>query len=69
LSLKAGSVENTLSLNNDIIRAYLDSYFDSSQVVLDKLTALFTEAGEILASAGTTINRTSSLAIENINIL
>jgi len=42
---------NTLANNFSILDAYLDSHFDSSEVVRNKLTELFTEAGQILADS------------------
>jgi len=36
---------DTLASNTSILNAYLDAHFDSSEVVQNKLTSLFTEAG------------------------
>jgi hypothetical protein len=69
LSLTSGTVENAIYNNTSILDAYLDSHFDSSQVVKNKLKELFTEAGEILSDSGKLINRVGSLALKNSEIL
>ena len=69
LSLSSGTIQNAIYNNTSIFDAYLDSYFDSSQVVKDKLRELFTEAGEILGASDKLLNRIGSLALRNSEIL
>jgi hypothetical protein len=63
-AFSATLVANSAALNN-----YLDAYFDNSQVVLDKLTGLFTEAGKVLAASNNTLNSMYALTLDNANIL
>jgi hypothetical protein len=45
IALNSAAFSATLQNNATILNAFLDAHFDSSQVVLDMLTSLFTEAG------------------------
>lgn len=69
IALSADAFSSTLSNNARILDAYLDSHFDSSQVVLDKLTSLFTEAGQILADSNSALNRMRNVSLDNASIL
>ena len=62
-------LNTTLDNNSLILQAYLDSYFDSSQVVRDRLQELFSEVGEILASSNKSLNAVHSLSLKNAEIL
>ena len=59
----------TLTQNEIMFNAYLDSYFDSSQVVKDKLASLFTEAGEILSDSNKVLGSMRALTLKNADIL
>ena len=59
----------TLTQNEIMFNAYLDSYFDSSQVVKDKLASLFTEASEILSDSNKSLESMRALTLENAEIL
>lgn len=67
--LSSAGIENTLTQNEIMLAAYLDSHFDSSEVVRQKLRDLFTEAGEILANSNSALNKISSLTEKNASIL
>lgn len=69
IPLDGEGLENTLSQNQLVMQAYLDSYFDSSQVVKDRLAELFTEAGEILGDSNKTLNKMRALTLDNADIL
>lgn len=69
VALNQSAFSATLQNNATILSAFIDAHFDSSQVVLDKLTALFTEAGQILAASSDTLNAMHSLTIDNASIL
>jgi len=56
MPLSSEATEETLSSNINILNAYFDSYFDSSEVVRDKLESLFTEAGEILSNSNKSLS-------------
>ena len=60
---------DTLASNTSILNAYLDAHFDSSEVVQNKLTSLFTEAGQILADSQSSLNNIHSLTTANAGIL
>ena len=68
-SLTDSAVSAMLANNILIFNAYLDSYFDTSEVVKDKLTDIFTEAGEVLNSAGNALQDIKALNSKNANIL
>ena len=55
--------------NTLVLQAYLDSYFDTSEVVKDKLRSLFTEAGQILGDSNKALRNIRSLSVENAAIL
>ena len=57
------------SINKTVFQAYLDSGFDSSQVVKDKLTEIFNEAALILKAANESIQAVHDLNIKNAGIL
>ena len=63
------TLEHTLSQNELTMMAYLDSYFDSSEVVRAKLESLFTEAGEILGDSNKALNKMRALTLDNAAIL
>ena len=67
--LSSTGIEHTLTQNEIMLAAYLDSHFDSSEVVRQKLHDLFTEAGEILANSNSALNKVSSLTEKNASIL
>lgn len=67
--LSESTFATTMNQNTNILQAYLDSHFDSSQVVRDKLTSLFNEAGEILANSNKSLNKMKALTLENASIL
>lgn len=69
IALTGDAFSATLQQNQTILDAYLDSHFDSSQVVIDKLTSLFTEAGQILAASSETLNSMHVLTTDNATIL
>jgi len=51
------------------MQAYVDSCFDTSVVVENKLREIFTEASEILGESNKTLNRLGSLSLKNADIL
>lgn len=63
------SFNTMVSKNYNILEEYLDIYFDSSKVVVDRLTEIFGEAGEALASANQALNNVGKLTLKNANIL
>lgn len=67
--LTSDSFSETLTQHQDILTAYLDSYFDSSEVVNNKLTELFTEAGQILTSGNKSLENVNNLTMNNASIL
>ena len=67
--LGESGLEKTIYMNDLILSAYLDSYFDSSEVVKQKLANLFDEASKILASSQKSLNEIASLSEENAGIL
>ena len=69
IPLGVEGLANTLSQNQLVMQAYLDSYFDSSQVVKDRLASLFTEASEILGDSNKSLNQVRALTVENAEIL
>lgn len=69
IPLSESTFATTMNQNTNILQAYLDSHFDSSQVVRDKLTSLFNEAGEILANSNKSLNKMKALTLENASIL
>ena len=69
VSLQEGAIMATIENNNSILSAYLDSHFDSSQFVIDRLKSLFTEAGQILGDSGKTLDSMRALSISNAEIL
>lgn len=60
---------NSLNMNQTILDAYLDSHFDSSQVVTDRLTQLFDELGLILGNASSALGDLYSLSEQGAAIL
>ena len=60
---------STFDQNQIVLQAYLDSYFDTSKVVEDKLASLFNEAGEILSDSNKSLNSLRSLSMKNAAIL
>jgi hypothetical protein len=68
-SLTDSTVSAMLANNISIFNAYLDSYFDSSEVVQEKLTDIFTEAGEILGNSNKTLDKMRALTLNNATIL
>jgi len=69
IALETRTFNDTLGTNYSVLEAYLDSYFDSSQMVKDKLASLFTEAGEILSEANKSLSNVYALNAENASIL
>ena len=69
IPLSESTFATTMNQNTSILQAYLDSHFDSSQVVRDRLTSLFNEAGEILANSNKSLNKMKALTLENASIL
>lgn len=69
LALDSEGLAGTLADNTSIMEEYLNSYFDSSRVVRDRLTSLFTEAGEILGDSNKTLTDMRALTLENAEIL
>ena len=67
--LSDNGLEKTLTQNEIMLNAYLDSYFDSSEVVKNKLKDLFTEAGEILSDSNKSLESMRALTLENADIL
>ena len=67
--LNALGLEKTLSSQDVMLQAYLDAYFDSSEVVKKKLESLFTEAGTILADSNKSLNKVHNLTLKNAQIL
>lgn len=68
-ALSGEGLSQTLTANQQIMAAYLDSYFDSSAVIYDRLTDIFYEAGQILGGANETLNKMQSLSTQNASIL
>lgn len=69
LPLSGEGLAQTLDANQTIMAAYLDSYFDSSDVIYNRLTEIFAEAGEILGGANDTLNKMQGLSTQNASIL
>ncbi len=69
IPLSTDSFTSTLSSNTSVLQAYLDSAFDSSEVVAKRLQSLFTEAATILGDAKKSLNYSRELSIENASIL
>ena len=69
MTLSGEGLASTLDANAAIMNAYLDSYFDSSDVVYDRLTDIFYEAGQILGGANETLNKMQGLSTQNASIL
>ena len=67
--LTENALNSMIGNNISILKAYLDSGFDSSQVVKDRLTELFTEAGEILGCANKSLENIYNLNLKNSSIL
>lgn len=68
-SLTNEAVEKMLSENAAIFNAFLDSHFDTSQVVEDKLSEIFNEAGDILSDAGSALVSLKTVTTKNADIL
>jgi len=56
VALTSDALTKSLIDNNITMYAFLDSYFDSSDVVREKLESLFTEASEILSDSNKSLN-------------
>ena len=69
IALETRTFESTLGDNYSVLEAYLDSYFDSSDFVRERLASLFTEAGTILADSNTALGNVYNLNSENASIL
>lgn len=67
--LNGNSWLNAFNKSKSTLDQYLNNYFNNSITVQQRLQELFTEAGQILTDSGKSLNKTSSLAIENANIL
>ena len=67
--LSAEGLEDTINNNHNIMQAYIDSCFDSSQVVRDTLTDIFYEASLILSDANKSLNQVQALTLKNADIL
>ena len=63
------TVQKMLSMNESIISAYIDSHFDASKVVEDKLAEIFDEAGEILSDSNSVLKSLRATTAKNANIL
>ena len=68
-SLTQQTFSNTLANYQLILNQYIDSGFDSSQVVIDKLTKIFNDAGAILKDANNSLDSVINLNNENATIL
>ena len=68
-SLTADAFNATLINNQSILNAYIDSGFDSSQVVIDTLSNIFADAGAILKDANSSLNYVQGLTGKNASIL
>ena len=53
----------------NLIQAYLDSHFDTSEVVEQRLKSLFDEAGDILGQSQSSLNQMMALSTQNAAIL
>lgn len=60
---------DTLAQNSTILNNYLDSYFNTSPSVEERLTSIFNEAGSILADASKSLDNIRTLNTENASIL
>ena len=69
VGLSEKGFSDTIANNYSIFESYLDSHFDSSEVVQNKLTELFTEAGQILADSSGSLNKMHTLTTDNAGIL
>lgn len=69
VTLTSDALTKSLIENNMAMYSYLDSYFDSSDVVREKLESLFTEAGEILGDSSKSLNQMRALSTKNASIL
>ena len=69
IGLTVTGVQNTMAMSGDTISAYFDSHFDTSEVVRDKLTEIFTEAGKILSAASSSLGDIHALNLNNATIL
>lgn len=69
IPLSGTTLHEMIIQQKPILQEYLDSYFDSSQVVRDRLTELFTEAGEILSDSNKALNKVRALTLDNVGIL
>ena len=69
MPMEEESLEVTLNENFNLLQSYLDSYFDSSEVVKERLTSLFNDAGQILADSSHALDSINSLTNENAAIL
>ena len=69
IPLSVKGMEQTLLNQHDIMYAYLDSHFDDSSVVVERLASLFDEAGEILSDSNKAIKSIRAVSAKNANIL
>lgn len=69
VALNDQAFETSLEANVSILQAYLDSHFDTSEVVRAKLAEIFEEAGKILSSANSSLNAIVNLSSDNALIL
>ena len=69
VALSSEALIKSLTSSEMAMQAFLDSYFDSSEVVKERLASLFTEASEILGDSNKSLNQVRALTVENAEIL
>ena len=69
VALSSEGFSETIINNYSILDAYLDSYFDGSEVVIEKLTELFDELGSILGDSNKTLTQMNAISTKNASIL
>ena len=68
-TLKQETITNAFNNNSQTLDSYLNSYFDNSLLVQEKLGSLFNEAGELLHEANKGLVNAQSLTKSNATIL
>lgn len=61
--------QKTIKDNQDLLREFLDEYFDGPNVVREQAQKMWNEAGEILGSAARSLDSVMGLTTENASIL
>ena len=69
IPLTSDALGESLSNAGNVFDAYLDSHFDTSEVVINKLADIFSEAGKILGESKKSLQKLSALTLDNANIL